>query len=420
MKKAIFLMVLLSVICNTYAQNMTISFQPKADITPIDSIWAINLRTSQVVKLLGGESLVLVKTTTGINSYQNDLEKGTIFPNPTNKSVTLNFLMTKSQLVKLRLLNSNGQILKQSSLYLADGMHQFELKFSSAGIYFVSILKSDFPECFKVVYTGLDIQNNEINYIGSETINSRSSDANQLKNAATDKTLAYSAGDFIQYSVFSGVNTTIISETPTTNKTITVEFVSCIDKAGKSYKAVKIGDQWWMAENLAYLPAVFPSSSGSNVEPRYYVSGYQSTDVVAAKKHTNYSTYGVLYNWQAALAANPPGWHLPSDTEWTALSTFLGGQGVTGGKLKENGTLHWNSPNDGATNETGYTALPAGARSDFGTFVDRGNYGYWWSSTEDNQHNGWYYYHYMRYIYGDLFGFSYTGEDGYSVRCVKD
>jgi uncharacterized protein (TIGR02145 family) len=175
-----------------------------------------------------------------------------------------------------------------------------------------------------------------------------------------------------------------------------------------------------MAENLAYLPAVFPSSSGSNVEPRYYVSGYQSTDVVAAKKHTNYSTYGVLYNWQAALAANPPGWHLPSDTEWTALSTFLGGQSVTGGKLKENGTLHWNSPNDGATNETGYTALPAGARSDFGTFVDRGNYGYWWSSTEDNQHNGWYYYHYMRYIYGDLFGFSYTGEDGYSVRCVKD
>lgn len=86
---------------------------------------------------------------------------------------------------------------------------------------------------------------------------------------------------------------------------------------GKVYNIVTIGKQFWMAENLAYLPSVVDPGTGSYTEPYYSVYGYNGTDVAAAKATENYQTYGVLYNWPAAMTACPEGWHLPSDAEWT-------------------------------------------------------------------------------------------------------
>lgn len=165
---------------------------------------------------------------------------------------------------------------------------------------------------------------------------------------------------------------------------------------GNHYNVVKIGNQVWMAENLKYLPSVVGSGTGSLTIPYYYVYGYNGTDVAAAKGTANYTTYGVLYNWPAAMAGSassaanpsgvqgvcPTGWHLPSDAEWTQLTDYLGGEGVAGGKLKEAGTAHWQSPNTGATNETGFTALPGGYRYDDGSFDGIGDGGFWWSATE--------------------------------------
>lgn len=77
----------------------------------------------------------------------------------------------------------------------------------------------------------------------------------------------------------------------------------------------------------------------------------------------------------------PIGWHVPSDAEWTTLTTYLGGESAAGGKLKESGTTHWTTPNLGATNETGFTAFPGGYRKYDGfSFIEIGNYGRWWSS----------------------------------------
>jgi uncharacterized protein (TIGR02145 family) len=90
------------------------------------------------------------------------------------------------------------------------------------------------------------------------------------------------------------------------------------------YKWIKIGKQIWMAENLAYLPEVTDHRSGSLELPNYYVYDYNGTDVNAAKSTLNYSEYGVLYNWEAAMAACPEGWHLPTDTEWKQLEIELG------------------------------------------------------------------------------------------------
>ena len=202
------------------------------------------------------------------------------------------------------------------------------------------------------------------------------------------------------------------------------------NRDGQEYNWVKIGNQVWMAENLAYLPSVNPPSSGSFTSLYYYVYGYEGTSVSTAKATTNYTTYGVLYNWPAAIngaassSANPSGvqgvcpsgWHLPSDAEWSELTDYLGGEGVAGGKLKEVGYDHWYSPNEGATNESSFTALPEGFRSD-GMFNYIGYDGSWWSATEGGT-GAWY-----RDLYYDDAGVSRSNdykEDGFSVRCVRD
>ena len=137
---------------------------------------------------------------------------------------------------------------------------------------------------------------------------------------------------------------------------------------GNLYETVEIGTQCWMKQNLAYLPSVNPPSGGSQTLPYYYVYGYSGTGVSEARATANYQTYGVLYNWTASLTACPQGWHLPSDSEWDVLVNYLGGDNVAGGKMKEAGTAHWNSPNTGATNESGFTGLPGGFRSNYGYF----------------------------------------------------
>jgi uncharacterized protein (TIGR02145 family) len=187
----------------------------------------------------------------------------------------------------------------------------------------------------------------------------------------------------------------------------------------KTYKTVKIGNQEWMAENLAYLPAVSPPDSGSSIVPRHYVYGYIGTDEAAAKDNQNYKDYGVLYNWQAAKAVCPPGWHLPSDAEWTALTTFLGGESVAGGNLKESGYTHWHSPNIGATNKSGFSALPGGYRSSRGggAFYAVGNTGFWWSSNGDTYSSMA---RELNYNTSYVSRYGTTTEYGFSVRCVKD
>jgi len=107
------------------------------------------------------------------------------------------------------------------------------------------------------------------------------------------------------------------------SKTGKISYGKVKDVEGNIYKTVKIGKQWWMVENLAYLPAVNLPTEESVTNPYYYVYDYIGEDVDAAKATDNYKTYGVLYNWAAAMNACPTGWHIPSDVEWTILSDYL-------------------------------------------------------------------------------------------------
>ena len=164
---------------------------------------------------------------------------------------------------------------------------------------------------------------------------------------------------------------------------------------GKKYNTVKIDTQTWMAENLNY---------NTNNSWCYCDSS------------SNCNKYGRLYTWEAAKNACPAGWHLPRDAEWTTLTNYLGGIDVAGGKLKS--TKGWNRFSSGATNNSGFTALPGGDRSSSGTFDGIEGGGNWWSSTEDNTYGAWY--RYLTYSYSGVYRDLDSKKDGFSVRCLRD
>ena len=195
------------------------------------------------------------------------------------------------------------------------------------------------------------------------------------------------------------------------------------DYDGNVYNTVTIGTQVWMAENLKVthyrngnaIPNVIDASTWSNLT--FGARCYYDNDSV-----TNVGKYGALYNWYAVVDSSnicPLGWHIPTDTEWTTLTTYLGGTSVAGGKLKETGTTHWQSPNTGATNSSGFTALPGGFRYyDNGSFLSDAQYGFWWSATEVATTYAWD--RYLTYNNTSVTWGSDKQKCGLSVRCVKD
>jgi uncharacterized protein (TIGR02145 family) len=194
------------------------------------------------------------------------------------------------------------------------------------------------------------------------------------------------------------------------------------DTDGNVYQTVRIGSQIWMAENLKTtkyndgnaIPFVMDNTAWSNlITPGYC---WYNNDSV-----TNRNTYGALYNWYTVNTGKlaPSGWHVPTDSEWTVLTTYLGGESLAGGKLKEAGTAHWASPNTHATNETGFSELPGGCRGNDSPFQGIGGYSTLWSCTAAGPTYSWY----RNFYFNSPFAERITVVNdawGFSVRCIKN
>lgn len=214
---------------------------------------------------------------------------------------------------------------------------------------------------------------------------------------------------------------------PTNGKTTAVfnpnlTYGTMTDQDGNIYKTITIGFQTWMAENLR-------TTKYNDGKAIHNIKDNDEWKTISSGAYCNYNntisndtiaTYGRLYNWHAVNTTKlcPSNWHIPTESEWLELTDYLGEQKISGGKMKEAGTLHWKSPNNGATNESGFTGFPSGFR-----FDDRGYYGIstdavWWSATEDNIYTAWF----QGLYYRDTA--SYTGTNnkyfGFSIRCIKD
>jgi uncharacterized protein (TIGR02145 family) len=200
---------------------------------------------------------------------------------------------------------------------------------------------------------------------------------------------------------------------------------SISDIDGNYYKVVKIGDQYWMAENLRTSRC----KDGTLVESYWWYNN----DSSAYEK-----PYGKLYNWYAVNTSKlcPTGWHVPSISECKTLILFLGVSPedvingpdgsygtVEGGKLKETGSLHWNDPNIAATNETGFTALPGGKMVKYVIegFLYLGYYGCWWTSIQKTGYHGYNAYYFMLTNSDGTIKMGMNSfYSGLSVRCLKD
>ncbi len=183
--------------------------------------------------------------------------------------------------------------------------------------------------------------------------------------------------------------------------------------------SVSICGQEWMAGNLD----VATYRNGDPITQITTFDEWQNATSGAwcyyENNSANGTTYGRLYNWYAVndpRGLAPVGWHVPTNEEWLILADCLGGISIAGGKLKEAGTSHWDSPNTDATNETGFTALPGGFRD--GGFIGLGINAQWWTSTETS--STWASYRWVAYDHGTLAGLNVQKTNGFSVRCVKD
>lgn len=173
-----------------------------------------------------------------------------------------------------------------------------------------------------------------------------------------------------------------------------------VDYGGYTYNTVKVGDQCWLAENLRYLPVEPSDLTYYSTSPRFYVYGFEGGSIEEAMQTDNYQEYGVLYNWYAAMygvdsddtqnypyqGICPSGWHIPSQSEMNELKDYLGGYYEAGARLKEISTAHWICPNAGATNESLYTALPAGKVLE-DSFQGINHTGIWWTSNFSTFYN---------------------------------
>jgi uncharacterized protein (TIGR02145 family) len=192
------------------------------------------------------------------------------------------------------------------------------------------------------------------------------------------------------------------------------------DIDGNSYSTIKIGTQVWMAENLKTTK--YNDGTTMSIINDYTIWTALTTPAYCWYDNgvINKPIYGALYNW---YTVNPIGnggknWHIPTDAEWTILTTYLGNDDNTGNKLKEIGTIHWISQYQGTTNETGFTALPGGDRTNTGTYTLIRQSGLWWSSSEYSTTLAQY--RFMSSTQGKVFGGNSPKQYGMSVRCLKD
>ena len=222
---------------------------------------------------------------------------------------------------------------------------------------------------------------------------------------------------FIIFSVFVGLSVSCKKKDNSVQVPTTV-----IDIDSNVYHTLTIGSQVWLVENLRttryndgiLIPNISDFSSWVNASSGGFCS-YLNTTV-----KEEIATYGLLYNWYAVKSGKlaPAGWHVATDGDWAALINSLGGDSIASGKLKETGVTHWFPPNSGATNSSGFMALPGGDRNIDGSFGGRGDRGFWWSVLDDGSVDTWT--RYMTPVDAIVYRDHYFKTNGFSVRCVKN
>jgi uncharacterized protein (TIGR02145 family) len=386
-----------------------------------------NLTAGTSITLNGNDVLHLTGFTTGINPVENE-QPGSmrIYPNPMIDNSIVEILPPVAGYAIITVYNITGKLVNQVHCYLENNWQEFILSGSKSGLYLIDVKGNNYQFTGKLLCNGTSNRTISIEKVSNniKIVDGKISKLDYKGVQATVE-MPYSTGDRLKLTGTSDKYITIIGDIPTTSKLVTFTFIDCTDGDGNNYPVIQISTgkgapQNWMAENLK-TTKYNKGDAIPNVTSNTAWAALSTPAYCWYNNETAYKvTYGALYNWHTINTGNlcPTGWRVPTDADWTTLTDYLGGLNIAGGKLKETGTLHWISPNTGATDEIGFTALPGGYRDFDGTFHSVRSLCDWWAASEyDANHaknrN-------LNYIKNNMERNSYNKKAGFSVRCVKD
>lgn len=427
MKKASIVLVFYFLVLKAaFSQNYQISFAADGDVSNVETVEVYNLTQGTNLVMSGSDVLHLVDEITSIYELSESNSNVAIYPNPMGLNSKIKFSVSNPSECIIKVLNLEGKTQIEGNIHLERGNHTFDLSGLQVGVYFVDIISDNERKSAKLLVNKNGNNEPSLKHTGI---------SHEIQTKSSEETIQmqYNEGDLILFKGFSSDYATVLTSTPNANATITFMFYGCADIDGNYYPTVSIENQVWMAEDLKVntypngnpIPNITDNTEWGNLADNNTSDGYCFYD------NNSDTDYGALYTYAAAIGNDwtndnaegqgvcPDGWHLPTNAEWSVLINYLGGASNAGGMLKETGTLHWQSPNIGATNEVGFTALPGGGRDDSdGSFYSITLFNAWWSATPDFDSYAWFYD--LRTDETELYSSSSNKSYGLSVRCVKD
>jgi uncharacterized protein (TIGR02145 family) len=437
MKKLTILIVMFLLFTNVFSQTqITLVFTGKDSLTQnavaLDSVNIYNLTENCDTTLYDSVCVLTINTAWPVGFEEPTIRGSESFivmqnvPNPFQGSTQVRIFLENDGDLNLALYDNQGKNLSEFHNGLKKGWHLFSISTNRSQLLFLKVFDDVNSKTLKILSKGIGNEGNRISYLGQN-----GQDSKTLKASQRGSGFNFNLGNQLRYTAnVNGYHESILFDNPDSSETYIFSMLpsasfkcgDVVNYNGQDYYTVMIGTQCWFKENLnaGAMINVSQNQTNNSVLEKYCYNNLASNCMV----------YGGLYQWdemmqyviiEGAQGICPSGWHIPTDSEWTVLTTFLGGINVAGGKMKEAGTVHWMPPNTGATNSSYFTALPGGFRGPSGYFNSLTFNAYFWSSTQLNATNAWS--RSLSYNYEDVYRGS-GGPDGkaygFSVRCIQD
>jgi len=435
MKKFLFLIAIFCAL-KTNAQNYFITFAGTGASTTVNSVKVENLTAGTSLTLNGSDILRLMIITTNINSIENNQSSELkIYPNPMTDNSVLQIYPSEEGNAVISVLDLAGKLIAQIQSYLENNLQEFRISGIKSGFYLISVKGSNYQYSGKLLCNSKAAGTISIEKITNNQIVAEKISKTDYKGTQATVDMAYTSGDRIKFTGISGNYSTVKTDIPAGDKTITFDFIACTDGDNNNYPVVAIGTQVWMAENLKTTKYSDGDLIGTTTPATLNISGESTPKYQWAYEgnESNVATYGRLYTWYAVTDNRnicPTGWHVPTDVEMSILTLYLtnNGYGFEGsgndiGKSMAT-TFGWiTNPTPGcigndqaSNNSSGFTGPPGGT-VESGSFGGVGIIGDWWLATEQSAISAFNLLLECNYWGKSIF--SNRKYQGFSVRCLR-
>lgn len=411
MKKNILFFVFLIVNFCVSAQNYYISFSATGASTVVDQVDIQNI-TQNTFLTINGSDILHLTDVVAVEEYESDLNFFKIFNNPNTENCYFELSIPNNSPLLVNLFDLSGKLITSYEQQIEKGIHQFNLMGVPRGFYILEVKTKQFTQAKKLISFNRSDNNPQIVPTTSIGFVDKIGDGKGT-NATID--MQYNEGDVLKVTGRSGNNLYVYMLDPLISTAVIFDFVSCMDGDYNHYPIVKIGNQVWMAKNLATTHFINGTLINQVTDSMQWLSATSAAYCYYQNNPQIGSVYGPLYNWYVASNSHicPLGWHVPTSDEWTELYDAIGGY-YEGGRLRATEVGFWEEPNSFASNSTGFTALPSGFR--FPGFTYLGYTFDAWSRNESSATEAW-----MRRLTNNL-SYDYNVVvpkwKGSSIRCL--